>query len=160
MLLQVHYLRIIHKLSELEISLSIDVKKSSISVGVLEDAKQGIDIFDIFSPPSQFSEISMSLYSNEIRTHYKYLQKDYRAEIGDGQEFDFNIKNLSNQTLNMTASGMDNFADYEIYLVDKSLSKLHDLKKGNTFEVRANTTEKQYSLLIGTEEFILQKKWT
>ena len=28
----------------------------------------------------------------------------------------------------------------------------------NSFEVKSSTTEKEYSLLIGTEEFILQKK--
>jgi hypothetical protein len=145
--------------TELEIALKADdVQIELINIGVSEDAKQGVDLLDIFSPPSQFCEISMSLFNNELETNYKYLQKDYRTEIGEGQEFSLNVKNLSNQTLNMIASGMNNFMDYEIYLVDKSFSKLYDLKKKNSFEVRANTTEKQYSLLIGTEEFIIQKK--
>ena len=145
--------------TEMEISLkSNHTQAGLIGIGVSEDAKQGVDMLDIFSPPSQFCEISMSLFNNEMETSYKYLQKDYRPEIGEGQEFSFNVKNLSNQTLSMSASGIDNFMDFEIYLVDKSLSRLYDLKKTNSFEVKANTTEKQYSLLIGNEEFILQKK--
>ena len=144
---------------ELEITLKADaVQKGLVSVGVSEDAKNGIDQLDVFSPPSQFCEISMSLFNNVMETDYKYLQKDFRPEIGEGQEFNFSVKNISDQTLDMVINGMEKFNGYEIFLLDKSLFKLYDLTKQSSFTVRANTTDKQYSLLIGTEAFILQKK--
>jgi hypothetical protein len=146
-------------LNELEITLTADaMQKGLISAGISEDAKNGIDQLDVFSPPSQFCEISMSLYNNTMETDYKYLQKDFRPEIGEGQEFNFSVKNISDQTLDMVVNGMEKFTGYEIFLLDKSLFKLYDLTKQSSFEIRATTTEKQYSLLIGTEAFILQKK--
>ena len=147
------------KLNELEIALSnSDGQKTFVSVGVSEQAKPGVDMLDIFSPPSQFCDVNISLYNNELETNYKYLQTDYRPEIGEGQEFDFVIKNISDETLDMVISGLDNFADYKIFLLDKKLSKLYDLKELNSFEIKRNASDKEYSLLIGTEEFILQKK--
>ena len=137
---------------------SNDIQKASISIGISEDAKPGPDMLDVFSPPSQFCDVNISLHNNELETNYKFLQKDYRPEIGEGQEFNFIIKNISDQTLEMVISGLDSFRDFEIFLLDHKLSKLYDLKKFNSFEVKSSTTEKQYSILIGTEAFILQKK--
>ena len=109
------------------------MQKTFVSVGVSEDAKPGVDMLDIFSPPSQFCDVNISLYNNELETNYKYLQRDYRPEIGEGQEFDFVVKNISDQTLDMVISGLDNFMDYEIFLLDKKLSKLYDLKEVEFF---------------------------
>ena len=64
----------------------------------------------------------------------KYLFIEQRPEIGDGQEFNLEIKNISDQTFSdMVISGLDNFMDYEIFLLDKKLSKMYDLKEFEFF---------------------------
>ncbi|MDP2364262.1 MAG: FG-GAP-like repeat-containing protein, partial [Ignavibacteria bacterium] len=146
-------------IKELEIMLRDNaVQKAMISIGVSEDAKQGLDLLDIFSPPSQFCEISMSLFNNELETNYKYLQNDYRPGITDGQEYNIVIKNTSDETLKLVTNGEENFSEYEIYLLDKRLMKLYNLRDQNKITIKKNTPGKEYSLFIGTEEYILQKK--
>ncbi len=144
---------------ELEIVLTLNgVAKTAISAGIAEDARSGVDIFDIFSPPSLFNDVNISLYNAEIETDYKYLQKDFRREIGEGQEFNILIKNTSNETLELAANGIENFSGYEAYLLNKSLMKLYDLKNQNNIVIQKKTSEKEYVLYIGTEEYIAQKK--
>jgi hypothetical protein len=146
-------------LSELEIILTDElVQKASINVGVSDEANEGVDIMDIFAPPSQFSEVSISSINNKLETNYKLLQKDYRPLTGDGVEFEINVKNTSDQKIDMTINGLSNFPDQEVYLLDKKLNKLYNLKETNSFEVRNNLTEKKYSVLIGSENYILQKQ--
>ncbi|HRN25150.1 MAG: T9SS type A sorting domain-containing protein [Ignavibacteriaceae bacterium] len=145
--------------NELKISIYSNAdEKASVGVGVSGEAKEGVDMLDVFAPPSQFSEVSISLINKNLETNYKFLQKDYRPEIGEGQEFDFIVKNLSDEDVDMVFSGINNFANNKIFLLDKNLWKLYDLSKINSFVVRKNLEKKEYSILIGTEDFILQKK--
>ena len=58
----------------------------------------------------------------------------------------------------LVVKGLENFSEYEVYLLDKSLMKLYDLRKPNNIEVKKNTSGKEYTLIIGTEEYISQKK--
>lgn len=145
--------------TELEISLIDDTEqKTYINIGISDQAQEGMDMMDIFSPPSQFSEVSISLVNNKLETNYKQLQKDYRPLTAEGLEFDFVVKNISDQTIDMIINGIDNFTEQEVYLLDKSLAHLYDLKNTSSFEVRNNLSEKKYSILIGTKEFIAQKQ--
>ena len=144
---------------ELEIILKLNgASRSEISAGIAEDAKSGVDILDIFSPPSLFCDVNMSLFSDKIETEYKYLQKEFRPEIGEGQDFNILIKNTSNETLELVIEGLENFSEYEEYLLDKSLMILYDLRKQSNIDVPKNISGKEYVLYIGTEEYINQKK--
>ena len=97
---------------ELEIVLTLNgLPKTAISAGITEDARSGVDILDIFSPPSLFNEINISLFNDEIDIDYKYLQKEFRPEIGEGQEFKILIKNTSNETLELVTNGIENFSE-------------------------------------------------
>ncbi len=58
----------------------------------------------------------------------------------------------------MIFSGTNYFGNNKVFLLDKGMWKLYDLNQINSFEVRKNTEKKEFSILIGTEEFILQKK--
>ncbi|MCG6912832.1 T9SS type A sorting domain-containing protein, partial [bacterium BMS3Abin03] len=132
--------------------------KSEINVGFSDDAKNGVDKLDIFSPPSLFCNVNMSLYSDEIETDYKYLQEEFRPGIGEGQDYNIFITNTSNKTLKLATEGLENFSGYEVYLLDKDLVKIYDLRKQNKIEVPKNISGKEYELYIGTEEYISEKK--
>lgn len=145
--------------NELQIAVySNTEQKAFIGIGISNEAKVGVDLLDIFAPPSQFSDVSINLINNNLETNYKLLQKDYRPEIGEGQEFDFIVKNTSANDVDMIISGTNYFGNNKVFLLDKGMWKLYDLNQINSFEVRKNTEKKEFSILIGTEEFILQKK--
>ncbi|MDY0083036.1 MAG: T9SS type A sorting domain-containing protein [Ignavibacteriaceae bacterium] len=145
--------------NDLEITLVSDSEvKASINVGISDGANEGVDMMDIFAPPSQFCDVSINLVNNKLETNYKFLQKDYRPIIDGGQEFEFIVKNLSDQSVDMNINGIGNFADQEVYLLDKSLTKFYDLKSSSAFKVQKGIGAKNFSVLIGTNEYILQKQ--
>jgi hypothetical protein len=145
--------------NELEIFLSLNnIVQAQINAGFSDEASPGIDMLDIFSPPSVFCDVSMSIYNKEVETSYKYLQKEYRPEIGEGQEFNIFLKNTTDKNLEMVINGLQNFIDYEIYLLDKQIMRLYDLKITNNIEIIKYTDRKEYALFIGTKEFMKQKR--
>lgn len=144
---------------ELVISLSSgNENKAQITVGFSPEAQTGLDILDVFSPPSQFCDVDISLYNEEVKTSYKYFQKEYRKEIGDGQQFNVLVKNNTDKYKELSFSGLESFIGYEIYLIDLSQSKFYDLKNTHTIKLRDNINSKSFTLLIGTKEYILQKQ--
>jgi len=144
---------------ELKIVLAIEgTRKSTITIGFSEEAKAGVDELDIFSPPSQFSVINLALYNKDLETNYKYLQKEYREEIGEGEEFEIKLKNTTDKKLELITEEIGGFDEYEVYLLDKRLNKLYNLKEQNTVEVKRSIKSGDYSLLVGTEGYILEKK--
>jgi hypothetical protein len=133
-------------------------ERTGITAAFSEDAKQGIDNLDIFSPPSDFCDIFIAIHNTDIESNIKILEKEFRPEIGEGQEYRIILKNTSGEVINLLAKGMENFPGYEIYLVDKDLIKVYDLRKQNNIEVKKDIPVKGYILLIGTEEYMLNKK--
>ena len=118
-----------------------------------EHAKLGLDYLDKFSPPDNFCEINLALYNSGFKTNYKYLRKEYRPAIGEGQEYVIVVKNLSNEVLFLKTKGLENFGEYEVYLLDNDYMQLYDLKKQNEVTVKGNTAGKKFDLFIGTKEY-------
>jgi hypothetical protein len=144
---------------QLELALTIDLeRKSSITVGFSEEAKLGIDKLDIFSPPSNFCVVDLALYNEDLETSYKYLNKEYREEMGEGQEFNMRFKNTTGKSVELKAEGIEDFSEYEVFLLDRRLNKLYNLREQNTVEVKRTVKSGEFGLLIGTEEYILEKK--
>lgn len=144
---------------EIDIALMLEgAKKSRITMGFSDDAANGLDKLDIFSPPAIFSEISLALYNLNLPTHYKYLQKEYRPEIGEGQQYEIVVKNTSANTVSLLASGLENFSEYEICLLDRKMIKFYDLKDRNAIQINRSETQREYTLFIGKESYISQLK--
>jgi hypothetical protein len=145
--------------NEIELLLTLDgARKSSVKIGFTDEANLGVDKLDIFSPPSQFCVINMALYQKELQTIYQYLQEEYRPQIGVGQEFVLMIKNSSEESLNLIPVGLENLREYEVYLFDRLLMKFYDLKNQNTIEIKSSNDEREFSIFIGTKEFIQEKQ--
>jgi photosystem II stability/assembly factor-like uncharacterized protein len=145
--------------NEIELILALKgMKKSMIKVGFSDEADSGMDKLDIFSPPSQFCEINISLYNEEFQQIYKFLQEEYREDVGKGQEYKVFIKNTSNESLELINKGLENFSIYEVCLLDKTLMKFYDLKKQNSIEIKSSNDEREYSIFIGTKEFIQERQ--
>ena len=144
---------------ELELVLvKSGIERTGIIVGFSEESKSGVDNLDIFSPPANFCEIFIAIKNTNLESHIKILEKEYRPEIGEGQEYSLMIKNTSEEVLYLKAKGLENFNNYEIYLLDNSLMQMYNLRDQSNIKVKTNIPEKEYTLYIGTEEYILNKK--
>jgi hypothetical protein len=143
----------------LELSLTKDNSiLSKAAVGFSDEAKNGIDINDVFSPPSEFCEINISLVNNELETNYKFLQEDFRPEIGEGQDYYLSVKNNSDKSVSLEVSGLDYFVEYEVHLVDKNMLTGFDLKKQYNLIIEPDKSEREYLLIIGSKDYIKNKQ--
>ena len=125
-------------------------------IGINEESKVGYDSYDRFAPPGDFVKNRITIYNENLQTNYKYLHKDYRAEIGDIQIYDLVIEVEPNKLL-LNTEGTENFEEYNIYLIDTRLNNVYDLRDGKT-DLQSIHTTNEYKLIIGkpelTEEFI------
>ena len=145
--------RIMNK--ELRFSLISDYKeKSFIIIAIDSTSKSDFDEKDIFSPPGDFQEANISIFNSGLSSSYKRLIKDARPEIREGIIFNAKIKNNLNKKLILEASGLNNFKDYEIYLLDKYARSFYNLNNKNIIEIKPSSNEKDFQIIIGSRNFI------
>ena len=127
---------------------------SNVVVGIAPSSKIGFDEQDYFAPPGDFADIRIHIENKNISYPCKQLSIDYRPEINDGQIYDLKIKNASKQSVYLISNGLENFPDYEVYLLDENLNRFHNLKYKNKIDISPAHTNHNYKLLIGDKDFI------
>lgn len=80
--------------------------------------------------------------------------KESRQEIGDGQIYNLEVKNLTEQDLILKIDGITHFQNYLCYLVDERLKNAIKLSSDSEIKIGANVKNNNYRLLIGTQQFI------
>jgi uncharacterized pyridoxamine 5'-phosphate oxidase family protein len=128
--------------------------KSYTVAGFSSSAKEDYDKLDYFAPPGYFDQIRINIEDQKISDPYKQLSVDYRPGINEGQAFDLKIKNTTKKTVRLIADGINNFENYEVYLLDKNLNKFYNLKKQSEIELSPVHKKYDYQLLIGNEKYI------
>jgi len=123
-------------------------------VGYLEEGKEGLDRYDEYSPPGEFERKSIKIRNDKLETEYKYLRKDYRKEIGDGQKYEIDIKIDPDKKMKLRAIVGKEYGDYKLYLVDERLKNIYDLTREDEIEISTNHKFNQYEFLVGTEEYV------
>ncbi len=139
----------------IKLSLLLDKQVRSYTVaGFNSSAKEDYDNLDYFAPPGYFDQIRINIEDQKISDPYKQLSVDYRPSINKGQSFDLKIKNTTKQTVKLIADGINNFENYEVYLLDKNLNKFYNLKVQNEINLSPVHEKYDYQLLIGNENYI------
>lgn len=128
--------------------------KSYTVAGFSPSAKEDYDKLDYFAPPGYFDEVRINIEDRNISDPYKQLLADYRPGVNEGQIFDLIIKNTTKKAVKLIADGIENFYNYEVYLLDKNLNKFYNLKEQN--EINLSSVHEKYNcqLLIGDENYI------
>lgn len=144
-------------LSENSIALSLsdqDDVRSQVVVGLDKNSLDDYDSLDALAPPGDFEEAGMRIIDNNLSTGWKQLFTEYRNAVGEGQKFTISIKNNTERPLRLKWEGADNFKGYEIYLIDKRLSKPYDLRKETEITLPSYAKQTELDLLIGSSAFI------
>ena len=134
-------------------------KYSEISVGFDENASDDIDSLDNIAPPSAFEDASLRIYHsfNDISWHEFFTE--CRNNVGNGQVFDITARNATHNNLTLSVSELEGIPDgTNIYLLDKRLNKVTDLRKTNSIVISGMHKESNYSLLVGSDSFIGDQK--
>ena len=127
---------------------------SQIFIGIDPVSKDGFDEKDYYAAPGDFQKESISLVKPELPKRNRYFFIEQRPEIGEGQEFDVEIKCVPNQSLEIEIGGTENFDKYNICLLDGRLKNLYNLKEKKRVELRLAHQYNSFKLYIGSNEYI------
>jgi hypothetical protein len=138
--------------------LSNREEKSKAFIGFESESRNDFDIHDYFAPPGDFEEARIVLRNDNLSTDYKFLMKESRAEIGDGQIYYLDVKNLTGQELTFKIEGLSNYNNYQAYLIDERLNNEIKVTENSELIVPSNVENNSYRFLIGTQQFIETNK--
>ena len=144
-------------LGEKDIKLSLllnSEEKSRAFIGFNSESTNDFDGADYFAPPGDFEEARVVIRNNDLLTNYKFLMKESRSEIGEGQIYNLEVKNLTGKELKLSVEGLAKYQGYQIYLVDERLNNGIKLSEDLEIIIAANVKNNNYRLLIGTQQFI------
>ncbi|NWF89719.1 MAG: T9SS type A sorting domain-containing protein [Ignavibacteriaceae bacterium] len=147
--------------SDKELKLTLDQDehvKSEVSISFDKTSSSDFDVLDYFAPPGDFEEARIVIHNEKLSTNHKFLMRDSRTEIGDGQEYDLEIKNTSGRNLTLKVQGVSNFRDKQIYLVDKYLNNELKISEDAEIEIKSLNKMTNFKLYIGSESFIEANK--
>ena len=131
---------------------------SKVFIGFNSNSINNFDKLDYFAPPGDFDEARIVIFNGSITPNYKYLMKESRKEIGEGQAYFLDIKNKTKQELILKVEGLSAYNDYQIYLVDERLKNEIKLTKDSEIRIPGDVEINNYRFLIGTEQFIVSNK--
>jgi hypothetical protein len=144
----------------LKLKLSSEKFSSQVIIGFDKRASNNFDEMDYLAPPNYFEDVSINLINQKLTIDYKNLFIEHRPEIGEGQIFNIEIKNKTEEKVTLSADGLNNFESYEIYILDERLNKLYNLREQNRVDISPIHQNNNYSLLIGSKDFINNRKET
>lgn len=145
--------------NEIKLSLNIDdAEKSFVTIGIDSSANNDFDTLDYFIPPGDFEKDRISIYNDKLNVNYKHLSIEKRNTINEGEVFEIKIKRNSLKPAFINVDGVNNYKDYEIFLLDNNLKKFYNLKENSKIKISDSHSNFSFSLIIGKENFIQQKK--
>lgn len=130
----------------------------AVKIGFNESARTGYDKDDIFSPPGDFEENRLVILNEKLETPYKFLWTDYRPQSDSGDIFNLQMKFSKGGSKKLVFDGLQYFANNEVYLLERRLSKFYNLKEKSEIEFPDIHTDYNLSLLVGDAEFIEKMK--
>ena len=129
-------------------------EKSKAYIGFNSQSVDDFDNEDYFAPPSDFEEVRVIIRNKSLSTDYNALMRESRKEIGEGQIYNLEVKNLTEQELVFKIENLAAYQNYFVYLVDERLSNSIQLSTGTEIKLTAAVKSNNYRLLIGTQQFI------
>jgi hypothetical protein len=133
---------------------SEDDIKSEIFIGTNENSKDGYDEFDYLAAPGDFENHKITLINKNLPKRSQHLFIEQRPGIGEGQIFNLEIKSMPNKMITLITEGINNYSDYEVYLLEERLGKLYNLNETREIVITPLHKYDNYKLLIGDSDFI------
>jgi hypothetical protein len=141
--------------NDIKFSLNLDgEEKSKVFIGYNPKSSDDYDIGDYFAPPGDFEEARIVIRNEHLSTDYKYLMKESRSEIGEGQTYNLEFKNISDQDVTLEVERKNLDQNYLMFLFDERLNNAVKLSANAQVKMPAHIKHNNYKLLIGTRSFI------
>lgn len=144
-------------------------KLSTAKVGLRTSAKDGLDRYDQYSPPTRFEAASLRFVADEKprgedAPRQKLLAHEYRSAPEDGaastddHEFDMRLTSTPNEPVRVKASGFEAFGGQEVVLLDPSTGQSYDLRSEESVQLTPTTKTTSMRLLVGDAQYVDSKE--
>jgi hypothetical protein len=141
--------------NDIKLSLLSDgEEKSKVFIGFHSESTNDFDNEDYFAPPGDFEEARIVIRNGNLSTDSKFLMKETRNEVGDGQIYDLEVKNLTGKELTLNINGLANYDAYQVYLIDEKLNNSLKISDDAKIKIPAHVRNTTFKLLIGIQSFI------
>ena len=135
------------------ILLDDSVQISSVSAGL----RTVPELADIYYPPGGFERAGMCVIDSSVGADWKDLACEYVDSVGSGCQFDLYVSNKTSKNLDVHFDIGDGLAGYEVYLVDKDLSRSYNLNDTSRIVIPSYNKVKDFAILIGDKSFVNRK---
>jgi len=124
-------------------------------VGIAPVAKEGLDDLDARKPPLFMDQGFLYFERPEWDQNFKLFSSDFRPTLGDGQTWDFAVRNPRRTIGTIRFTGMDRVpAEYEVHLVNLSNTVPVNLRSRNEYSYRSAEEVTRFKLIIGKKEYV------
>lgn len=133
-----------------------DERAAGISIGLTDDEEQTLYQH---APPAHFEKVSLRITDTEDdspNSDYEYARAIVPEYGGSGQKFNLILRGEQNMAVTLTATGIDEFTESEVYLVESERNRVHNLRENPEINVSVNNAngEVPMKLLVGDETFV------
>lgn len=129
-------------------------KTLSAEVGFNQTVQDTLNRLDIFAPPGNFDNLRINVVDPNVAGYWKQMSSDFRNQIGKGQSFDIEVKNLTGHPSLITPELTAGFENYGVYLVDNGTRSFYNLKSVDSISISNTYKYKSFTLLVGDENYI------
>ncbi len=128
---------------------------STVTAGFDTGANDELDHMDYLAPGGDFEEAGLRIIRAFRQVSWNQYFVEQRSAVGEGQSFDLKARNVTGKDLNLTAAEIDGLTeDVEVYLFDKRLCRMTDIRSCKQITVSGLHKESDFSLLIGSRAYI------
>jgi hypothetical protein len=130
----------------IKLSLSSRNRKPlPITVGINPTVSDTLNRLNIFAPPDNFTDMSIQIVDQNVKSYWKKLFSDVRSEVGKGQSFDIEVKNLTTETAAMKSALTGRLENCDFYLVDNGTHTFYNLKTTDSISISGAYKYKSYA---------------
>jgi len=127
---------------------------------VTKNASREWDRLDHPEPPGVGEYVSVYFPHTDWERYSRHFSTDIRPEFSDGDEWEFEVKTNIHDVVNLTFKGLETIpADYEVWLVDKTLKIKSNLRHKNSYSAagRGEDNPKNLTLVVGRQDYMANK---
>ena len=129
---------------------------ASISIVFHPESSFDYDRLDRLIPPGDFEKTGIRIIAPQLSIGYKQLTSEYRPVIGEGQEYPIQVKNKTDEPCVISTTLSDMTKGLEIWLVNNRINQAVNLNEENSLNVYPSNEPWNYTLYIGSYDYIKQ----
>ncbi len=123
----------------------------------IDDEISGSTSYRKYAPPGDFEELGISIYNEHLGTEYKYLAEDIWSSDSEGEVFILQVSSAHPGAAHLELEGFDPSGNINAVLIERKTGKVFHEENGLFPYVLSGTMEREFALVVGTEEFIGEK---